>query len=122
MMLLVTGSRKGHDMVEERLDELHKEHCFSLMMNGCAEGVDTQAAEWADYIGLPYLDAPALWNAYGKKAGTERNQFMASLMNDLSIARGEGVVVAAFPRPGSKGTWDMVRRAESYGFLVEVYK
>lgn len=54
---------------------------------------------------------PADWKL-GKIAGHLRNQQMVDLGADACLA---------FPMPGSRGTWDCVRRAEAAGIPVKVF-
>lgn len=48
----------------------------------------------------------APWDNFRKRAGSLRNEHMARLLPDYTYA---------FPLPGSKGTWDMVRRIKGRG-------
>ncbi|MGC9217668.1 hypothetical protein [Acidithiobacillus sp.] len=45
--------------------------------SGMAPGVDRGAAQWARTKGYPLIEAPALWNRYGRAAGPICNQWMS---------------------------------------------
>lgn len=55
---------------------------------------------------------PADFAARGPKAGPERNARMVAAGANLCLA---------FPGPGSRGTWDCVRKAADAGIPVEIY-
>lgn len=74
------------------------------MIHGGAKGADHIADEYAVVNWLQLIEFPADWEKYGKKAGSIRNQQM--------LDEGKPDLVIAFPTPKSKGTWDMVRRAQ----------
>ena len=66
------------------------------------------AARHPDYwiIAEPW---PAEWREYGKRAGMRRNQQMVDKGADLCLGA---------PLPGSRGTWDCMRRAAVAGIPV----
>lgn len=92
----------------------HTDYSKQVIIHGKAKGADTLAGQWADINNVPVLKYPADWNTYGKAAGTIRNQQM--------IDEGKPDLVVAFPTPKSKGTWDMIRRAEKHGIKTIVVK
>jgi hypothetical protein len=63
-------------------------------------------------LGIPVQPVPADWTTYGRAAGPIRNQRM---LNEYHPN-----LVLAFPDPESRGTWDMVRRAEKANVEVRV--
>ena len=73
----------------------------TVVLSGCAPGVDTLGEEWARANGLPVERHPANWAKYGNRAGHLRNATMAHQC-DAVIALWDGV---------SKGTLDMVQLA-----------
>ena len=79
----------------------------TVLIQGGAPGADRLAAKYADVSGIPLVTYPALWSR-GKKAGPERNAFM--------LRDSHPDLVVAFP--GSRGTADMVSRAEQAGVKV----
>lgn len=77
--------------------------CPSRIVEGGAKGADRLAAEWGDRMGLSVAELRADWKAYGRSAGTIRNEKM--------LREQKPHAVVAFP--GGKGTADMVRRAHA---------
>lgn len=100
--VLICGSRDWSDEgpIRAFIQVLEPE---SLVVHGNARGAD-RIAEWiAVQEGHHVAAVPALWDRYGRSAaGPRRNRAMTLLAPALSRA-------AAFPLPGSKGTWGMVR-------------
>lgn len=76
------------------------------LVHGAARGADSLAARIAAEWHWPVVAYPADWKTHGKAAGSIRNQQMLDTKPDL---------VLAFPTPQSRGTWDMVRRAQAAG-------
>ena len=121
MRILVCGGRDYTDWetLHDWLYEYSKEHFDwpiegPTIISGMAKGADTIAAKWAKDNWLTLIEFPADWDKYGKKAGPIRNQQM--------IDEGKPDLVVAFPTPKSKGTWDMIRRAEKAGIPVKIIK
>ncbi len=116
--VLVTGSREWEnqdaiDAMLRRYDSL-KAWTLPVLIHGAAEGADTIGDDLANGLGWTVLDMPAQWNRDGNAA-----------MLRVLLALGEcgyQTVVEAFPGPKSKGTWDMVKRAERAGVTVHVTK
>lgn len=109
--LLITGSRDWwdahllkttiHYWVSLLLDEP-----VTLVHGNCPIGADALAEQYAIARGWQPEPVSANWTEHGLRAGPLRNQLMVDLGADL---------VLAFPLPGSKGTWDTVRRARAAG-------
>ena len=80
-----------------------------------AGGADKIAGEIATVFGLKVIPYPANWSAYGKAAGCVRNQLM--------LDREHPDEVWAFHEDleNSKGTKDMVERAEQAGIKVRKF-
>lgn len=123
MRVLVCGDRNyGHQWaVWEELDDLLEEGDRVVVIEGGAKGADRMAAEWVDhYDGEPastritHHRFPADWGRYGRGAGPKRNQQM--------LDEGCPDLVLAFHDDfeNSKGTRDMVRRAERAGIPVRL--
>lgn len=118
MRVIVTGSRKLEDYaamreVFEDLFELTFPVEDVTIVHGGAKGADRIADDLAWDFGFRTVVYAADWDRYGKKAGPIRNQQMLVAGADL---------VLAFPLADSRGTWDMVRRAEAAGVEVRVFK
>lgn len=102
--LLATGSRHYGDHVRvERILTPFTGQGIQLV-HGDGDGLDQLAHKFWLAAGDSALAVPAEWDRYGHKAGPIRNQRMVDLGNYIACI--------AFPLPGSRGTWDCVRRAE----------
>lgn len=122
--LLITGSRDWVDrgtMYIALYEAWQQLGARTTLVHGAAPGADTMAAHIWSLEGLPVEAHPADWeqpcgeNCYHKPrekngrpycplAGHYRNQHMVDLGADLLLA---------FPMPGSRGTWDCLRRAKA---------
>lgn len=131
MKTIVAGSRSIQDQktVDYVLSKIVLDRILVIteVVSGKAKGVDTLAENWAKKVGLPVAEFPADWNnveapgakvktnRYGNKynvlAGYWRNQQMADYADAL-VAIWDGV---------SRGTQDMIDRAEKKGLTVYVY-
>lgn len=81
------------------------------IVSGCARGVNTIALRLGQQWGVPCRMFPAQWGL-GNKAGPLRNQQMADYADAL-IAIWDGV---------SRGTADMINRAQAKGMSVHVHR
>ncbi len=86
----------------------------SLIVTGGAPGADTVADNLARLLGFDRVIYPANWVKRAVRAGPMRNAFM--------LKHAQPDLVLAFPDKESKGTWDMVRRAQKAKIEVEVYE
>ena len=75
-------------------------------------GVDLYADRWARTCQVPIEEHPADWARHGKAAGMLRNSEMVKPGADLCLG---------FPGPGSRGTWDCLRKAVDAGIRTEIY-
>lgn len=114
MKVIIAGSREGFS--EEKvwvfvdfvaLPELGE---ITEVVSGKARGVDHYGETWAEDRGIPVKPFPAAWDEYGKSAGPIRNQQMADYADAL----------IAFRREKSRGTTDMIERAEKAGLKIIV--
>lgn len=108
MIVLVCGGRNFYN--KSLLYSALKAAPFEItkIVNGGANGADKLSTIWAKEKGIPYVEYPAEWNKYGRRAGPIRNAEMLELENiDYVIAF-----------PGGKGTEDMIKRAEAKGIKV----
>lgn len=118
MIVIVTGSRDWNDFEVLRtwIDHIGWMHDtpFSVILHGAANGVDQLAERYARERNIPVISFPADWSLLGNKAGPIRNQQMVDwAVKRASLATNEvKIICIAFPLPGSKGTWDCVRRCE----------
>jgi hypothetical protein len=100
------------------------------LVHGNADGADQIAKQAAGFLGWATEPHPADWNGpchgtcrrghrktrrdgveYCPAAGNYRNAHMVTLGADACVAA---------PLPGSRGTWDCVRRAKAAGIPVTV--
>ena len=105
MRVLITGSREedveAEILVKSTLANHYATREITEIIVGDAKGVDAIATRWARGMGIPVRVFPADWQTHGKAAGPIRNQEMVDTNPDICYA---------FPRKGSKGTWDCVER------------
>lgn len=116
MRILVTGSRDwtDEDMVGTALAETVAARLEPhTLIHGCARGLDRIASIIADCWDWEVEAHAANWEEHGKTAGPIRNTHMLSV--------GKPDICLAFPLPGSKGTWDMIRKANRAGLEVRIY-
>lgn len=111
MRVLICGGRSysDRDALCRRLDLIHTETPFSVVIHGGARGADRMAGEWAKSRGIPYEEYRANWEEHGNSAGPIRNQKM------LDESKPE--LVIAFP--GGTGTAHMVRIAQQANVPVK---
>ncbi len=83
-----------------------------VIVSGGAPGADALGARYARERGLRVLHYPAQWGKYGRKAGPMRNTEMAENADAL----------LAFWDGKSRGTGNMIQKAEKRGLKVEVVK
>ena len=104
MRVLVCGGRDYQDygMVEQVLDDYHKEHNITVIIHGAATGADMLGERWAKANEIPHCGIPAKWKIHGKAAGPIRNVWMAENMRIQHVI--------AFP--GDRGTRSMIEAAK----------
>ena len=115
MRVLVCGDREWtHETtIRRRLQQLPRD---ATIVHGAARGVDRLAAVIARRLGwsAEQIEAfPAEWDRLGTSAGPRRNQAMLNSGIDLVLAFHNDLTQ-------SKGTADMVRRAQAAGVPVEI--
>ena len=114
MKVIIAGSRgiDGDDAISI-ISNACEESGFdaTVIIHGCAAGVDTAAHAWARDNDLDVCRIPAEWDRYGKRAGPMRNLSMA-LVADALIAIWDGE---------SRGTANMIATAERLGLKVHVH-
>jgi len=119
MRLLVCGSRTWTDRarLREVLDQVVADHGDGqvTVIEGDARGADRLAGQLAQRRGWRLERYPADWTRQGKAAGFRRNARM--------LRQGRPDLVVAFtvgPLAQSRGTADMVRRAQAAGVPVQI--
>lgn len=131
--MIICGSRDWADPAPIRR-ELLRFNPLSFVISGGAKGADMWARNWARELHYSHYDMPADWDKYGKAAGPIRNQQMLDFLlarpvvvlkpgDRLYEIDQDGFVVLAFHPfiQNSKGTKDMVTRANMAGVRTEVY-
>ena len=114
MKVLVTGDRNwtDEDFIRDSLTTLDViESSKVVLIEGEARGADKISAKIARELGWQVIPVPANWEKYGKAAGPIRNQEMLNMDPDLVIAFHDDL-------KNSKGTKDMVNRAQKKGVKV----
>lgn len=113
-VVLVCGDREWTDITPISRELLRVRP--DLIVHGGARGVDTLAGTAARIMEVPVVVYPAQWELFGKRAGPLRNQKM--------LDEAMPTLVLAFHKNinASKGTKDMVRRAEKAGIPFQIWE
>ena len=119
LKVIISGSREyGREedylYVKEKYREIIGERKDIEIVSGHAKGIDALGEMLARENGYKLSIFPADWNLYGKAAGPIRNSKMARYAKD-------GVLIA-FPKGGSRGTWNMIKTAREAGLKVYVFQ
>ena len=115
MRILVCGSRHFQDyyLLCREMDKLDLDNKQPItIIEGGARGADRLGKQYAEECGWELEEYPADWDKYGKAAGPIRNQHM--------LDEGKPDMVIAFLAPNSRGTKDMISRAEKANIPVKV--
>ncbi len=114
MKTIIAGSRNINSLavLRDAIKQAERREGIipSLIVSGCAKGVDTNGEDWSREQKLPLIRMPALWGKYGKSAGRMRNIEMADYAEAL-IAVWDGE---------SKGTKHMIDTARYKGLKVYI--
>lgn len=116
MKVLVCGAREWTDRPYiQRVLEGYQLQAGDTVIHGDCRGADRHAGHAARELGCTVVAMPADWEAHGKGAGPIRNQQMLDEHPNLDL-------VLAFHRDidQSKGTKDMIARAEKAGLVVDL--
>ncbi len=114
MKVIIAGSRDYEIKDTSRIQEIVDDSGFHVteLVCGGASGVDTWAFTWAKVRDIPIKEFMADWKTLGKAAGPIRNGQMADYADAL---------IAIKTKPDSRGTDDMIRRAQKRGIPVKIY-
>lgn len=130
-LAIVTGSRDwtSRTAIWSALDQEQP----NIVMHGSCDtvakaartlrGADLFGDEWARRFGVMLVTVPALFDVLGPKAGPVRNSFMVKLAAAVLGGWENGphdVVVIAAPSATSRGTIDMMTKAEKSGWRVRL--
>lgn len=112
MRVLICGSRNFRDAkrIFHYLSGVAK---GTVIIEGEARGADTIVWVCCEILGLKYISFPADWSAYHKAAGVIRNQEM------LEKGKPDLVLFYHDNLDESRGTIDMITRADRAGIIVE---
>lgn len=129
LFILVTGSRdeysetrirsgleSAYSYLKQECGNISKEEIF--LVHGDARGADKTAAAIASSWGWIPIPFPADWDKHGKKSGILRNDEMVNYLIEMKKDPDTYAVCVAFPRLGSIGTLDCMRRAKRAGIWV----
>lgn len=111
MRVIIAGGRDYvfNHLDIARLDKLHAENGFTLVITGGAKGADAEGEKWGRLRGIPTLKFPADWRSHGLSAGPIRNRQMIDSLPTPDM-------VVAFK--GGKGTANIVDLALRKGITV----
>lgn len=117
MRVIVSGGRDHPDehAIYAALDELWRLHDggpFVVVHGACPTGADEYARNWAASRGAMQEPHPAEQHGLWPWCGPRRNSHMVRLGADR---------VLAFPTARSRGTWDLVRKAQTAGIAVDIH-
>lgn len=124
LVVLVSGSRDwtDHELIRKVLRQLPSAK-NRLLIHGDCRGCDRIAAYIGLQEGFKVKSFPAKWWFLGQKAGPIRNTEMLNYLAECR-KKGQRTFVVAFHDnlEKSKGTADLVKKAEEMGFLVPLYR
>lgn len=112
MKTIIAGSRNFNDyeLLKREVDKVHEIAPITEVVSGGARGADSMGEWWARQNGIALIIFPADWNRFGKAAGPIRNTQMANYAQML----------IAFLAKDSKGTKDMIEKANRHNLIVKV--
>ena len=112
MKVIIAGSRSGPSYLDvtRALARCGFRDEITEVVSGGAVGADMHGERWAKTFGKKLTRFTADWEAHGKNAGPLRNEKMAQYADALILVW-DG---------RSRGSADMLRRAEAHGLRVYV--
>lgn len=116
MKLAVVGGRDfdNYDLVQDAVLTLGITYgvCDFIIISGGARGADALAKKLAQCWNYPYIEFPADWEKWGKRAGYIRNHDIVEACDKL----------IAFWDGKSKGTKHSIDLAEKAGKLYQIVR
>ena len=115
LWVIIAGSRHlaNPKVVDDAVTSSGMRLIIGTVVSGGCRGTDTLAERWARANRIETKVYPADWNHLGPKAGPSRNQLMVDHSGALIAIKIDGVE--------SRGTDDVIRRAEARKLPVFVY-
>lgn len=107
-------SGEASNIIKANLDALGLNEEQVRIISGHAAGTDSLGERFATESGFNLTIFPANWVRFGKPAGCIRNQTMV----DYATEEGNDNMLIAFWNGTSRGTRDMIDRAEKSGMDV----
>lgn len=77
MKTIIAGSRDFTNLELVEIAVMQSGFDISVVLSGCARGVDRLGELWAKEHDVPVEHYPADWGIHGKRAGYLRNSLMA---------------------------------------------
>ena len=116
MKILICGDRNwtNYEYMKREFESLKTEFGEFIVIQGWARGADQMAEGLAREFEFKSIGFPARWDLYGRAAGPKRKQQM--------LDEGKPDLVIRFHPyiENSKGTKDMIRRADQAGIPTRV--
>ena len=112
--VIIAGSRNftDYNFLRKKCDRiLSNIKDEKWILSGCAKGADSLGEQYAQERGYYLAEFPANWDLHGKKAGVLRNEEMAREADALIV----------FIKNQSRGSLDMLRRAEQKGLKIREF-
>lgn len=107
LICIVSGPRQGIEngarIIKDTLEELRLSHKNMIIIHGDASGIDTQAKNIANNMGISTIGMPSNWKKYGKSGGPIRNIEMLQLLTHYPKKEDWKKMVIAFGVKESKG-------------------
>lgn len=115
MKLIIAGSRtyRNYPGLWRIIGDAGLRDSMTEIVSGGCRGVDQLGEQYAADFGIPLKRFLADWKKHGQKAGPLRNEKMAKYADALLAIRNT---------KSSRGTDDMIRRAQAHGLDVHIFQ
>ena len=114
MKIIIAGSRTitNYQVVVTAIEKSGWLPEMTMIISGCARGVDQLALKFAAKHNINTAEFPAEWDKHGKPAGYIRNVQMAK----------SGDALIAIQRNNSRGTAHMIKTMKKHEKPIYIYK
>ena len=111
----VVGCRDFTDYwyLKYKLDFIFQTHNTNKILSGGAQGTDSLACTYAQEHGYEFVEYPADWQQYGKKAGPIRNEQLVG-DSDFVVAFWDG------KSRGTKNSIDIAKRLNKRVYVIDI--